>query len=137
MTPFKYLSVDKLYFQKILNVMLKNLTFSILIFCASTPTYAELYADDRAREEILKHRTKIRELNAQIEEITTKYGSEIKNLNARLDSIESENKKLKAENEKIKSDLDDRRLTRENPGYQELRDEINAIYRLLLQVIPK
>ena len=117
--------------------MLKNLTFSILIFCASTPTFAELYADDRAREEILKHRTKIRELNAQIEEITTKYGSEIKNLNARLDSIESENKKLKAENEKIKSDLDDRRLTRENPGYQELRDEINAIYRLLLQVIPK
>ena len=81
MTPFKYLSVDKLYFQKILNVMLKNLTFSILIFCASTPTFAELYADDRAREEILKHRTKIRELNAQIEEITTKYGSEIKNLN--------------------------------------------------------
>ena len=117
--------------------MFKKLTFFVLIFCVSVPTHAELFEDREARLAILQLRAQIKELTVQIQEIEIKSESKIKNLNARLDSIESENKKIKAENEKLKSDLDDRRLAKENPGYQELRDEINAIYRLLLQVIPK
>ena len=115
--------------------MLIRVALFTLICIVSTPNYA--FEDHDARVAILQLRVQIKELKDQIQEIETKSESKIKNLNARLDSIESDNKKLKAENEKIRSDLDERRLARENPGYQELRDEINAIYRLLLQVIPK
>jgi len=104
--------------------MIKKLALLTLICCFSTSIYANEDAD--ARRAILKLREQIKELNS------------------RLDLIEEENKKIKAENEKIKfenktiqTNLDDRRVTRDNPGYQELRDEINSINRMLFKLMNK
>ena len=117
--------------------MLKKLAFFILIFCVSTSSYADLFADNEARQEILRLRAQIKELNTQIERIGAQYASEIDNLKARLNVIESDNKNLRDENERMRAALNNRLIAKENPEYQELRDEINAIYRLLLQAIPK
>lgn len=109
--------------------MFKKSFFFILIFCFSTSIHAQ-FEDNDARRAILDLRQKINDNDVKLE-------SMIRDLNARLDSIESENKKLKAENEKIRSDLDNKRLAVDSLGYQELRDEINAINRLLFQIMSK
>ena len=73
----------------------------------------------------------------KVQENETKYESKIKILNEKLDAIEIEVKKLKSENEKMKSDSINRNIVKENPEYQELKDEINSIKRLLLQLMSK
>jgi hypothetical protein len=73
----------------------------------------------------------------KVQENETKYESKIKILNEKLDAIEIEVKKLKSENEKMKSDSINRNIVKENSEYQELKDEINSIKRLLLQLMSK
>ena len=108
--------------------MLIRLSLFILLAFFSTPNYA--IEDDDARRAILQLRVKVQENE-------TKYESKIKILNEKLDAIEIEVKKLKYENEKMKSDSINRNIVKENPEYQELKDEINSIKRLLLQLMSK
>jgi hypothetical protein len=108
--------------------MLIRLSLFILLAFFSTPNYA--FEDDDARRAILQLRVKVQENE-------TKYESKIKILNEKLDAIEIEVKKLKSENEKMKSDSINRNIVKENPEYQELKDEINSIKRLLLQLMSK
>jgi regulator of replication initiation timing len=108
--------------------MLKRIAFFLTICLISTSIHA--FEDNEARRAIL-------DLRQQIKESDLKLVSILNNINAKLDAIESENKKLKAENEKISADLDLRRPARDDTEYQELRDEINSINRLLLQIMGK
>ena len=108
--------------------MLIRLSLLILLAFFSSPNYA--IEDGDARRAILQLRVKVQENE-------TKYESKIKILNEKLDAIEIEVKKLKSENEKMKSDSINRNIVKENPEYQELKDEINSIKRLLLQLMSK
>ena len=116
--------------------MFNKSLFLLLILCFSTSIHAQ-FEDNEARLKINELSALIKELRKQIEHQNSKVESTSRDLNARLDFIDKENKKLKAENAKIISDLDNKRPAAENPGYQELRDEINSINRLLLQVMSK
>lgn len=115
--------------------MLKKSFFFILILCFSTSIYA--YEDSDARRAILQLRTQIKEIETRLNSEDSKIASLVKDLNTRLDVIESDNKKLSDENERIRAALNNRLVAKENPEYQELRDEINSINRLLLQIIGK
>ena len=116
--------------------MFKKSLFLLLIFCFSASVYAQ-FEDNEARRAILEDRVQIKALVQRIDDQTSKLESKIRDLNTRLDLIEKENKNLKGENAKVGSDLDNKRPGVANPEYQELRDEINSINRLLLQIIGK
>ena len=116
--------------------MFKKSLFLLLILCFSTSIHAQ-FEDNEARRAILDDRAQIKALVQRIDDQTSKLESKIRDLNTRLDLIEKENKNLKGENAKVGSDLDNKRPAVENPGYQELRDEINSINRLLLQIMSK
>ena len=132
--------------------MLKIFILSILICCFSTSIHA--FEDSDARIAILQLRTQIKEMGSRlnsddsrmarlIKDLNTRLDAiesenkKFKDLNTRLDVIESENKKLKDENERMRAALNNRLIAKDNPEYQELRDEINSINRLLFQIMPK
>ncbi len=115
--------------------MLKKSFFFIFIFCFSTSIHA--FEDSDARRAILDLRQKIKEIDTRLNSDDSRMVRLIKDLNTRLDVIESGNKKLSDENERLRAALNNRLVAKENPEYQELRDEINSINRLLLQIIGK
>lgn len=132
--------------------MFKIFIFSILICCFSTSIHAS--EDSDARRAILDLRQNIKEIGTKlnsddsrmvrlIKDLNTRLDAiesenkKFKDLNTRLDVIESENKKLKDENERMRAALNNRLIAKDNPEYQELRDEINSINRLLFQIMPK
>lgn len=115
--------------------MIKKSVFFILIFCFSISTHA--FEDSESRRAILQLRSQIKEMETRLNSGDSSTTRLIKDLNIRLDLMENENKKLKDENEKMRADLNNRRITKDNPEYQELRDEINSINRLLFQIMGK
>jgi septal ring factor EnvC (AmiA/AmiB activator) len=132
--------------------MLKIFILSILICCFSTSIHAS--EDIEARTAILQLRKEIKEVvrelktilditeneSKKFKDLNTRIESEnkkFKDLNTRLDVIENENKKLKDENERMRAALNNRLIAKDNPEYQELRDEINSINRLLFQIMGK
>jgi hypothetical protein len=115
--------------------MLKIFILSILICCFSTSIHA--FEDSDARIAILQLRTQIKEMGSRLNSDDSRMARLIKDLNTRLDVIESENKKLRDDNERMRAALNNRLIAKDNPEYQELRDEINSINRLLFQIMPK
>lgn len=119
-----------------MSTIFKRFIFSILICFFSTPTYAQ-FEDSDARRAILQLRTQIKEMETRLNSDDSRMARLIKDLNTRLDVIESDNIKLRDENERMRAALNNRLIAKENPEYQELRDEINSINRLLFQIMGK
>lgn len=107
----------------------------ILISCFSVSLHA--FEDYEARKAILDLRQRVKEIESKLNSDDKSIKVLIKELSTRLDLMESENKKLKSENEKLRSNFNNGRLARDSSEYQELRDEINSINRLLSQIMSK
>lgn len=77
----------------------------------------------------------MKEIETRLNADDSRMASLVKDLDARLDVMESENKKLRAENERMRAALNNRLTAKDNPEYQELRNDINSINRLLFQIM--
>ena len=115
--------------------MLKRFIFSILIYCFSTSVYA--FEDSDARKAILQLRTQVKEIETRLNSDDSRTARLVKDLHTRLDVIESENKKLRDENERLRAALNKGLTAKDNPEFQEFRNEIDSINRLLFQIMGK